>query len=197
VEVANIIKSSAEDLREMINGLIDKSKGQNRPLTLELGDVPLADVKELVERGYKSVAEEQGLGFSVRMGEGLPASIYTDPKRLRQVLGDLLSNAFRFTRSGRVELHITQVDGKRMGFDSEALHKADRVIAFSVMDTGIGIPQDHQKLIFEAFPQLDGSSSRQYHGRGLGLPISLALSHLLGGDIRVESALGKGSTFTL
>jgi two-component system chemotaxis sensor kinase CheA len=125
----------------------------------------------------------------------LPESIKTDEQRLQQVLKNLLSNAFKFTEQGKVILQVKRAD-KAMKFDSELLNQTDNVLAFSVIDTGIGIPKNKQKLIFEAFQQADGTTSRKYGGTGLGLTISREIARLLGGEIQVESAPGKGSRFT-
>src|SRR6185312_16388401 len=126
---------------------------------------------------------EKGLSFGVELDGDLPPNIDTDDMRLRQVLRNLLSNAIKFTEKGRVKLRIGRAQND--------------VIAFSVSDTGIGIPQDKQRLIFEAFQQADGSTSRKYGGTGLGLAISREIAGLLGGDLRVDSIVGSGSTFTL
>jgi signal transduction histidine kinase len=197
VEYARTIHSSGADLLELINEILDLSKVEAGKMKVEPCDVPLDDVKEFVERHFRHVAEQRELGFFVSLGVGLPASVHTDPQRLHQVLKNLLSNAFKFTHSGRVELRVTPVDGRLMRFDSEALRRAERVIAFSVVDSGIGIPLDKQRLIFEAFQQAEGSTSRKYGGTGLGLSISLTMTRLLGGELRVDSQPGQGSTFTL
>ena len=132
---------------------------------------------------YARVAHDKGLQFAITLDASLPGTIRTDMPRLKQVLKNLLANAFKFTRQGRVALDIAPAEARR--------------IAFSVVDTGIGIPPDKQKLIFEAFQQADGTTSRQYGGTGLGLSISRELTRLLGGEIRVASQPGKGSSFTL
>jgi signal transduction histidine kinase len=129
------------------------------------------------------VAQDKGLAFRIALDPALPAVIRTDMPRLKQVLKNLLANAFKFTREGSVSLHISRVEPGR--------------IAFAVADTGIGIPADKQKIIFDAFQQADGTTARQYGGTGLGLSISRELTRLLGGEIRVQSEPGRGSTFTL
>src|SRR4029078_9010624 len=126
----------------------------------------------------------------------LPPFILTDQKRLQQILKNLLSNAFKFTEKGRVSLHIKAVE-RRGHFGLESLNQAEMIIGFSVVDTGIGIPADKQQIIFEAFQQADGTTSRKYGGTGLGLSISREIARLLGGEIRVASVAGEGSSFTL
>ncbi|HEX7700586.1 MAG TPA: response regulator, partial [Kofleriaceae bacterium] len=135
------------------------------------------------DQTFRQVAEEKGLGFAVELDSDLPPSLETDDMRLRQVLRNLLSNAIKFTDRGKVKLRIGRA--------------APDVVAFAVSDTGIGIPHDKQRLIFEAFQQADGSTSRKYGGTGLGLAISREIAGLLGGDLKVESTTGQGSTFTM
>ncbi|MDY7231242.1 ATP-binding protein [Hyalangium rubrum] len=197
VEYAKTIHASGTELLSLINEILDLSKIEAGKMRVEPYEVRLSEVKEFIERSFRHVAEQKGLGFSVHLGEGLPATLHTDVQRLQQVLKNLLSNAFKFTGSGRVDLHITPADGQGARFDTEALQRAERVLAFSVVDSGIGIPRDKQKLIFEAFQQADGTTSRKYGGTGLGLSISRAMAHLLGGELHLESQPGKGSTFTL
>jgi len=143
----------------------------------------LADLRDDLERTFREMAREKRLEFSIDLAPGLPATIRTDATRVKQVLKNLLANAFKFTRQGSVRLSI-------------APRGADAV-AFAVRDTGIGIPPDKREIIFEAFQQADGTTSRQYGGTGLGLSISRELTRLLGGELELESTPGKGSTFTL
>ncbi len=194
VEYAKTIHASGSDLLGLINDILGLSKIEAGKMRVEPGDVLLSDVKEGGERSFQHVAEQKGLGFSVTLAEGLPAGLRTDAQRLQQVPKNLLSNAFKFTDTGRVDLRITRVEGR---FESEVLRSADSVLAFSVVDSGIGIPEDKQQLIFEAFQQAEVSTSRKYGGTGLGLSISRELAHLLGGELHVESQPGRGSTFTL
>jgi CheY-like chemotaxis protein len=147
----------------------------------------LSHIKEYVEETFRHVAEQHRLDFEVSMEPGLPESIYTDINRLQQILKNLLSNAFKFTSKGGVVMRILQGEADR----------GVRQVRFSVQDTGIGIPRDKQRLIFEAFQQADGTTSRKYGGTGLGLTISREIARLLGGSIEVQSVAGEGSTFTL
>jgi CheY-like chemotaxis protein len=150
-----------------------------------------------VERSFQQVAEEKGLAFSVEFGPELPASITSDDMRLKQVLRNLLSNAFKFTERGSVLLRVAAVPGAARTWDSTQLTRASEVVAFSVVDSGIGVPLEKQRIIFEAFQQADGSTSRKFGGTGLGLSISREIAKLLGGELEVRSEPGKGSIFTL
>src|SRR5262249_11968736 len=137
----------------------------------------------------------KNLQFTIHLDEKLPLAIYTDVQRLEQVIRNLLSNAFKFTERGEVNLQIAPaVEG--WSRDRESLNRAKTVVAFSVTDSGIGIPPEKQQIIFEAFQQADGSPSRKYGGTGLGLAICRQIARLLGGEISLASATGKGSTFT-
>jgi CheY-like chemotaxis protein len=153
-------------------------------------------VRDYVERTFRPVAEEKDLGFEISVADDVPASVETDEQRLQQILKNLLSNAFKFTESGGVTLRIERAPND-IAFASDILTKADSVVAFSVADSGIGIPEDKLRLIFEAFQQADGTTSRKYGGTGLGLNISREIARLLGGEIRAGSTVGEGSTFTL
>jgi CheY-like chemotaxis protein len=158
--------------------------------------VPVRDLESFTRRSFEQVAQQKGVALNVDLQPEVPSTIYTDGQRLQQVLKNLLSNAFKFTDQGGVTLTIRKAEkGKR--FASRILDQADTVIAFAVSDTGIGIPKDKQQLIFEAFQQADGTTSRKFGGTGLGLTISRQIAALLGGEIRVESTPGRGSTFTL
>jgi len=148
------------------------------------------------KRSFHQFAQDKNLGFVIERRENLNPIVVTDDKRLQQILTNLLSNAFKFTESGNVvmKIHPAPIDEK---FYLETLNRAGEVIAFSVTDTGIGIPAEKQRIIFEAFQQADGTTSRKYGGTGLGLSISREIARLLGGEIRVSSVPGEGSTFTL
>src|SRR5205807_1893890 len=165
-------------------------------VVVDVGEVRLDDLHSYVERTFRHVAESKNVGFLIRRTADLPKSVFTDAKRLQQVLKNLLSNAFKFTHHGQVALTVEQVQGG-WNHDNESLNRAAAVLAFSVSDTGIGIPPDKQHIIFEAFQQADGSTSRKYGGTGLGLAISRELSRLLGGEVRLTSSPGKGSMVTL
>ncbi|HMH84852.1 MAG TPA: response regulator, partial [Gemmatimonadaceae bacterium] len=159
-------------------------------------EVAMADVKDFVDRSFSQLADQKGLGFHVELNADLPPTILTDGGRLQQVLKNLLSNAFKFTEQGDVTLTVRRAEKGRR-FLNPTLEGSPEVIAFAVADTGVGIAKDKQRLIFEAFQQADGTTSRKYGGTGLGLSISREIARLLGGEIRVESAEGQGSTFTL
>ncbi len=195
-EFAKTIHSSGNDLLMLINDILDLSKIESGTVVVDVGEVRLADLHGYVERTFRHVAESKGVGFAIEVDPALPRSIFTDVKRLQQVIKNLLSNAFKFTQQGRVLLSMEPV---RSGWstENEGLGRASSVVAISVSDTGIGIPPDKQQIIFEAFQQADGSTSRKYGGTGLGLAISREISRLLGGEIRLVSSPGKGSTFTL
>jgi CheY-like chemotaxis protein len=159
-------------------------------------EIRLPEVQEYVEQTFRHVAEQKSLGFEIKMATDLPVSMFTDASRLNQILKNLLSNAFKFTEQGRVELSIQLADRDHK-YAVPTLNPSQHVFAFSVSDTGIGIPQEKQNLIFEAFQQADGTTSRKYGGTGLGLTISREIARLLGGWIEVQSLPGTGSTFTL
>lgn len=165
-------------------------------MQVEPRDSAVAELVEFACRTFGPMAEQKNLGLLTEVGPEVPATVFTDPKRLQQILKNLLSNAFKFTSTGRVTLRIRMADTEER-FAAPELVEADQVVAFSVIDTGIGISEDKQKLIFEAFQQADGTTSRKYGGTGLGLSISRELARLLGGEIRVRSSRGAGSAFTL
>ena len=196
VEYAKTIYSSGGDLLALINEILDLSKVEAGKMQIEPRDIAPKDIKEFVDRSFRPLAEQKNLEFSVELDDSLPTFVRTDPQRLQQVLKNLIANALKFTEHGRVQLRIATVSDRR-GLDHEALRRADQVIAFSVTDTGIGIPKQKQKIIFEAFQQADGTTSRKYGGTGLGLSISREITRLLGGEIHVESEPGVGSTFTI
>ncbi|MDQ6885762.1 MAG: HAMP domain-containing protein [Gemmatimonadota bacterium] len=196
VEFAQTIYQSGTDLLNLINDVLDLSKVEAGKMEVTPTDLPLDEVRSFVERAFRPVAEQKGLSFGISIHPEAPPTLYTDGQRLQQVLKNLLSNAFKFTNQGSVELTIRRAEAGRR-FQNRTLDDAKAVIAFAVSDTGIGIAKDKQRLIFEAFQQADGTTSRKFGGTGLGLSISREIARLLGGEIRVESVPGKGSTFTL
>ena len=195
-EFARTIHSAGTDLLNLINDILDLSKIESGTVSIELGDMPLPSLQKHMERTFRQLASEKGIDFRVNFSPDLPAAVRTDEKRLQQVVLNLLSNAFKFTAKGSVELDVALV---RSGWNAShpVLRDVDEALAISVSDTGIGIPQDKQKLIFEAFQQADGTTSRKYGGTGLGLSISREIAGLLGGELQVRSVPGEGSTFTL
>jgi HAMP domain-containing protein/signal transduction histidine kinase/DNA-binding response OmpR family regulator len=196
VQFARTIHASGNDLLGLISDILDLSKIESGTVVVDIEELQVQDLLDYVDRTFGHVAEAKKLEFNVDLAENLPGVIHTDSKRLQQVLKNLLSNAFKFTEAGRVSLRIAPATSG-WSRDEEALNKAASVIAISVADTGIGIPLEKQKIIFEAFQQADGSTSRKYGGTGLGLAISRELSRLLGGELVLTSQVNQGSTFTL
>jgi signal transduction histidine kinase/HAMP domain-containing protein/CheY-like chemotaxis protein len=196
VEFARTINSAGSDLLNLINDILDLSKIESGTVTIEVGEMPMQNLKQHMERTFRQLAADKGLDFKVKFDPKLPQAIRTDEKRLQQIVLNLLSNAFKFTSKGSVTLGVSCATA---GWSPThpALRSADRAIEISVTDTGIGIPEDKQKLIFEAFQQADGTTSRKYGGTGLGLSISREIARLLGGELQVRSKPGEGSTFTL
>ncbi|MEH2287140.1 response regulator [Nostoc sp.] len=183
VEYSRTIYSAGTDLLELINDILDLAKIESGTMSLDIEQIALADLETSLEQTFRQVAHKKKLSFTIERDKKLPSTIYNDSKRLQQVLKNLLSNAFKFTEQGGVKLQISQVDNS--------------TIAFAVSDTGIGILAEKQKIIFEAFQQADGTTSRKYGGTGLGLSISRELAQLLGGRIELLSKAEQGSTFTL
>src|SRR2546423_3119959 len=194
MEFAETIYSAGSDLLGLINDILDLSKVEAGRMDVNVSDVKLSDLRDFVERSFRPVSEDKGLDFEIEVrGANVPPTIETDEQRLQQVLRNLLSNAFKFTEQGSVKLRVGVAEGRQ--FASEALSRADAVLEFAVVDTGVGIAHDKLRLIFEAFQQADGTTSRRYGGTGLGLSISREIARLLGGEIHVESRVGEGSTF--
>src|SRR5487761_1728982 len=196
VEYATIIRSSGTDLLKLINDILDLTKIESGTVALEITDWPVTELPPLLERTFRHVAEATKLGFTIDLKPGLPKTIPTDPQRLQQILNNLLSNAFKFTESGRVAFSAEPAPSG-WSADNVSLNRADGVIALRVADTGIGIPTQKQQSVFEAFAQADGTTSRKYGGTGLGLSICRELTSLLGGEIKLQSEPGVGSVFTV
>jgi len=196
VQYAKTIQSSGHDLLELINDILDLSKIEAGKVDLEVQEVRLSEIAQFAETNFKPLAENKKLSFVVSLDPALPKTIVTDRRRLEQIIKNLLSNAFKFTEKGTIELGISAVIGASAG-DQKDKFAGDTAISFSVTDTGIGIPEEKLQLIFEAFQQADAGTARRYGGTGLGLSISRELARLLRGVIRVQSEPGRGSTFTL
>jgi HAMP domain-containing protein/signal transduction histidine kinase/CheY-like chemotaxis protein len=196
LEFVRTIHASGNDLLTLINDILDLSKIESGTVVVDVGEVSLRDLSDYVERTFRPVAESKKLDFELDFAPSLPRILHTDAKRLQQVIKNLLSNAFKFTERGRVVLTATNVS-EGWGPENEALNRDGSAIAIAVHDTGIGIAPDKQQIIFEAFQQADGSTSRKYGGTGLGLAISREIARMLGGDLKLVSAVGRGSTFTL
>jgi HAMP domain-containing protein/CheY-like chemotaxis protein/signal transduction histidine kinase len=196
VEFARTILGSGRDLLRLINDILDLSKIESGNFTISVTEVRIDDLLDNVDRTFRHVALEKGLDFSLSIAKELPDLVFTDEHRLDQILKNLVSNALKFTERGSVSMEVSRASVEKLR-SYPALGVATNVLAFTVSDTGIGIPEDKQMVIFEAFQQADGSTSRRYGGTGLGLAISRELARLLGGEISVESSEGSGSSFTL
>ncbi|MFF8971673.1 HAMP domain-containing protein [Streptomyces sp. NPDC014995] len=194
VEYAGIIHSAGSDLLQLINDILDLSKVEAGKMDVSPERVPLRQLIEYVEATFRPMTTQKSLDFTVSTAAGAPADLLTDDSRLRQVLRNLLSNAVKFTEQGSVELRIEPVSADEV---PQGVVRGGTVVAFRVKDTGIGIPEQQLETIFGAFQQADGTTSRKYGGTGLGLSITREIAHLLGGAVTVDSAPGRGSTFTL
>ncbi|MEU1311684.1 HAMP domain-containing protein [Streptomyces cinnamoneus] len=204
VEFADTIHGAGSDLLQLINDILDLSKVEAGKMDVSPSRIALVQLVDYVEATFRPLTAEKGLDFSVRVSPELPATLHTDEQRLLQVLRNLLSNAVKFTDTGAVELVIRPAGAdvpdsiREQLLEAGSLRDADGdMIAFSVTDTGIGIAQSKMRVIFEAFKQADGTTSRKYGGTGLGLSISREIARLLGGEIHAASEPGRGSTFTL
>ncbi|NYE43292.1 HAMP domain-containing protein/signal transduction histidine kinase/ActR/RegA family two-component response regulator [Streptomyces fulvorobeus] len=204
VEFAETIHGAGSDLLQLINDILDLSKVEAGKMDVSPTRIALVQLVDYVEATFRPLTAEKGLDFSVRVSPELPATLHTDEQRLLQVLRNLLSNAVKFTDSGAVELVIRPAGAdvpdsiREHLLEAGSLRDADAgLIAFSVTDTGIGIASSKMLVIFEAFKQADGTTSRKYGGTGLGLSISREIARLLGGEIHAASEPGRGSTFTL
>lgn len=194
-QFAKTINSSGIDLLNLINDILDLSKVESGKIELNIDQMYFEDLKTFIETTFDEVMKEKGLKLKFKIDKNVPESILSDSQRVYQVVKNLFSNAIKFTNKGEITLHVHLPD-KKTKFNSKALD-VNYVVAISVIDTGIGIPDKKQKVIFEAFKQADGTTSRKYGGTGLGLSISKNFSQLLGGEMHLKSVDGKGSTFTL
>jgi len=195
VEYAQTIHSAGADLLTLINEILDLSKVEAGKIEVNMEELSLNDLVATVDQKFRHVAQDKGLDFHLTVADDLPTTLNTDEQRLKQIINNMLSNAFKFTKVGEIRLNLQYPDNREeiaaIGLDP------DQTICISVADTGIGIPKDKQMLIFEAFQQVDGTTSRSFGGTGLGLSISRQLARLLGGELKLHSEEGKGSTFTL
>ncbi len=196
VSYAKTIHSCGDDLIQLINDILDLSKIESGYISTDFVKLQFRDITSFVETTFKHISENKNLRFSIDLDDKLPVSLETDVQRLNQILKNLLSNAFKFTEKGEVKLRIYEAH-RNWKQGNPNLEHAQRVVAFEIKDTGIGISKDKQNIIFEAFQQAEGSTSRKYGGTGLGLSISRGLADLLGGSIELESQAGAGSSFTL
>jgi signal transduction histidine kinase/CheY-like chemotaxis protein len=196
VQYASVIGSSGKELLNLLNSILDLAKVESGTFTIEMTDLSLDELRNALIREFEQVAVSKGIGYSIDIATDCPDLIVTDPQRLRQVLKNLLANAFKFTEHGQVHVQVRAAD-RGWNPDKASLADATSVVAVSVRDTGIGIEPEQQQRIFEAFAQGDGSTARLYGGTGLGLSISRELVGLLGGDLSVTSTPGSGSTFTV
>lgn len=193
IRYARTIYSCGDDLIQLINDILDLSKIESGFITANISNVAYTEIASFVETTFKPISEARHLKFTIDIDEKLPTKIETDIQRLNQILKNLLSNSFKFTDKGEVKLKIFLSDKKLYS----GIENTSQVVGFAISDTGIGIPKEKQNIIFEAFQQAEGSTSRKYGGTGLGLSISRGLAELLGGTIELHSIPGEGSTFTL
>ncbi|WP_442590131.1 response regulator [Pedobacter sp. AW31-3R] len=198
LKYAGVIHNAGSDLLTLINDILDLSKIESGKIDLDIEQVRPAEIRQNMELLFGEIAKSKKISFTANLGNGLPERLMTDLARIEQIVKNLLSNAFKFTpENGNIKLDIGLAE-KSIAYYSDSLKNTEeKIISISVKDSGIGIPEDKQKLIFEAFKQADGSTSRKYGGTGLGLSISKELANILGGEIQVESEPNAGSCFTL
>jgi two-component system, chemotaxis family, sensor kinase CheA len=193
VEYALTVYSSGRDLLLLINEILELAKVESQKVIIQIERVELQEVLGFVQRNFDPIAQQKALQFHIQIDSSAPKAFYTDQQRLLQILQNLLSNAFKFTEQGSVTFSVaTNLHSNKL-----YLKPNQKVIEFSVTDTGIGIERDKQEIVFDAFVQADGTTNRKYGGTGLGLSISREITNLLGGEIHLQSIYGEGSTFTL
>jgi len=195
-EFAKVINSSGNDLLNLINDILDLSKVEAGKLEISFEEVYLSEFVDRLKRNFTQIAKSKDLDFHIDFHDDVPPIIYTDEQRLQQIVKNLLSNAFKFTKEGSVKISVNKAAMNEV-MELPLSNYADTWVKMSVTDTGIGIPADKHAMIFEAFQQVDGATMRKYGGTGLGLSISREFSQLLGGTCIVESKEGEGSTFTV
>ena len=196
VEFAKNVHSSGSDLLNLINDILDLSKIESGTVSVEIEEIPFQTVCVTVDRNFRHIAESKNLPFNIECSPDLPRTLTTDPKRLQQILKNLVSNAIKFTSQGHVTVRVNPA-ASGWSSDHPTLSQSSDVVSFAVEDTGVGVAPEKQRLIFEAFQQADAGTSRKYGGTGLGLAISRELAMLLGGEIKLVSTHGQGSTFWL
>ncbi len=194
-ESAEVIYKSGNDLLQLINEILDLSKIEAGRMDINIEKVKIKDIAENISNNFKHMLEEKGLSISINIDPQTPEYIYNDNQRLQQIIKNLMSNAIKFTKKGGITIDF-KIPEEKVNLSRSGLERA-KSIAIAITDSGIGISDEKQKIIFEAFQQAEGGTSREYGGTGLGLSISRELANLLGGEIQVESEKGKGSTFTL
>ncbi len=196
VKFAKTIQDSGFELLDLINDILDLSKIESGTITPDYSELSIVELTDGLDRSFRHMVDSNKLEYRIKIEPDVPGTIMTDPKRLQQILKNLLSNAFKFTEKGEIMLLIRRAAGG-WNSENETLNRAKTVICFSVSDTGIGIPQEKQQIIFEAFQQADGSTNREYGGTGLGLAISREIAEMLGGEITLYSEMNSGSVFNL
>lgn len=198
IKYAGVIHNAGSDLLALINDILDLSKIESGKVDLMIEQVKPKSIKSQIEALFNELAKQKEIQFDFKLNDNLPHALATDQTRLEQVIKNLLSNAFKFTRKGgRVSVEVGVAQKEQIKYNKSLIELDKNPIYFAVTDSGIGIPKDKQQIIFEAFQQEDGSTSRKYGGTGLGLSISRELASLLGGEIQLQSEVGVGSTFTL
>jgi len=195
LESVEIIRKSGNDLLNLINEILDLSKIESGKMSLTIENLRFSEIADSVKRNFQHVTSEKKLDLIVDVAPDLPETVQSDIIRLEQVIRNLISNAIKFTDTGSITVKFARAPAD-INYKNPAIEK-DKYFAISVTDTGIGIPPEKQRIIFEAFQQADGSTSRKYGGTGLGLSISTEIAKLFKGEIHLKSELGIGSTFTV